>query len=219
MKILFQGDSITDCGRDRGENAPNKGLGYGYVNLVASRLLCDNPDWEIRNKGIGGNRIGDMYARWIEDTLNIDFDVLSVLNGINDVGFGLRMGMGASCDEYEFMYDHMLSQVKNKKPDAKLVILEPFVVKFDQKNVKPDGDSGDIFENWKDWEKNIRERGTVSKKLADKYNAIFIPLFDDFNAFAEKDGAHLWTQDSIHPTLAGHEYIARKWLDYCSDIL
>ena len=219
MKILFQGDSVTDCGRDRAEKTPNKGLGSGYVNLIAARLLCDNPTWEITNRGIGGNRIGDMYARWIEDTLNIDFDILSVMNGINDVGFSLRMGMGATAEEYEFMYEHMLSQVKEKKPESKLVMLEPFIVKFDFKTVNPDGGSGDIFEKWDIWEKNMRERGMVSKKLAKKFGAVFVPLFDDFNAFAEKDGAKYWSLDGIHPSLAGHEYIARKWLEYCSDIL
>lgn len=219
VKILFQGDSVTDCGRDREIKKPNQGLGSGYVNLIASRLLCDNPTWEITNRGIAGNRIGDMYSRWIEDTLNIDFDILSVMNGINDVGFSLRMNMGASCEEYEFMYEHMLSQVKEKKPDCKMVILEPFIVKFDFRTVSAEGGSGDIFEKWDIWEKNMRERGAVSKKLAKKYGAVFVPLFDDFNAFAEKDGAECWSLDGIHPTPAGHEYIARKWLDYCSDIL
>lgn len=212
MKILFQGDSVTDCGRDRTSMIPNQGLGTGYVNLIAGRLLCDNPTWEITNRGIAGNRIGDMYARWIEDTLNVDFDILSVMNGINDVGFSLRRNMGASCDEYEFMYEHMLSQVKNQKPNCKIVILEPFIVKLDFKELNPDGESGDIYTDWYIWEKNMRERGAVSKKLAKKFGATFVPLFDDFNDLAEKDGAKQWSLDGIHPTLAGHEYIARKWI-------
>ncbi len=219
MKILFQGDSVTDCGRDRKTDAPNQGLGCGYVNLIASRLLCDNPDWEIVNKGVGGNRIGDMYSRWIEDTLNVDFDILSVMNGINDVGFSLRLNMGASCEEYEFMYDHMLTQVKEIKPDCKIVILEPFIVKLDLKSLNSSNDSGDIFTEWEIWERNMRERCRVSKKLAEKYEAVFIPLFDDFNKLAEKNGAKYWSLDGIHPTLAGHEYIARKWLEYCNDEL
>ena len=218
MKILFQGDSVTDCGRDRSIKMPNQGLGNGYVNLIASRLLCDNPTWEITNRGIAGNRIGDMYSRWIEDTLNMDFDVLSVMNGINDVGFSLRMNMGASCDEYEFMYDHMLAQVKERKPESQIVILEPFIVKLDLKEINPDGGSGDIYTKWETWESNMRERGDVSKKLAEKYEAIFVPLFDDFNNLAEKSGAKFWSLDGIHPTVAGHEYIAGKWLEYCSGI-
>lgn len=219
MKILFQGDSITDCGRNREIKVPNKGLGSGYVNLIAARLLCDNPTWEITNRGIAGNRIGDMYSRWIEDTLNIDFDILSIMNGINDVGYALRWNMGATCSEYEFMYDHMLSQVKEKKPGCKIVIIEPFVVKPDFEDLIPGNDSRDMFENWDIWEKNLRERGAVSKKLAEKYGAIFIPLFDDFNNLAKRDGARYWSLDGVHPTIAGHEYMARKWIEACSEIL
>ena len=177
--------------------------------------MCDNPTWQITNRGVAGDRIGDMYARWIEDTLNIDFDILSIMNGINDVGFSLRLNMGANCDEYEFMYDHMLAQVKDKKPNAKLVILEPFIVKFDFKDINPENESGDIYTDWDIWQKNMRERGDVSKKLAQKYDAIFVPLFDDFNALAQKDGAKYWSLDGIHPTLAGHEYIARRWIEAC----
>lgn len=218
MKILFQGDSITDGDRNRDAVLPNRGLGSGYVNIIAARLLCNHPTWEIENRGIKGNRIGDMYSRWIEDTLNHDFEILSVMNGINDVGFSLRLNMGADCDEYEFMYDHMLAQVRERKPGFNLVILEPFIVKLDLKEIGEEK-SGDIFDDWDVWEKHMRERAIVSKKLAEKYGAVFVPLFDDFAALAKRDGAKYWTLDCIHPTLAGHEHIARKWMECCNDII
>ncbi|MCQ2386154.1 MAG: lysophospholipase, partial [Clostridia bacterium] len=66
--ILFQGDSITDFGRSRSVKEPNRDLGTGYVNLIASRLTCDNPEISVYNRGVSGNRIVDMYARWEEDT-------------------------------------------------------------------------------------------------------------------------------------------------------
>ena len=105
--ILFQGDSITDFGRDRKETRPNISLGSGYVNLIASRVLCDDPTLKIYNRGVGGNRLMDMYARWEEDTMTIDFDVLSIFNGINDIGFGLRLGTGASAAKYGRMWQSL----------------------------------------------------------------------------------------------------------------
>ena len=39
MRILFQGDSITDAERKR-EDINN--LGYGYPNVVASKYLSEN---------------------------------------------------------------------------------------------------------------------------------------------------------------------------------
>lgn len=59
--VLFQGDSITDAGRDR---EGGWYLGHGYPALIASSLGLDCPgDYNFVNKGVGGNRILDVYAR------------------------------------------------------------------------------------------------------------------------------------------------------------
>ena len=214
MNILFQGDSLTDSGRNKNTEEPNINLGMGYVNLLAARIVCDNPDVKVYNRGVSGNRICDMYARWIEDTLNIDFDILSVMNGINDIGFQLRMGRGADKDKFRFVYDRMLFEVKEKKPDAKLVIIEPFLVR---KYLGEDG--GDIYNDWDLWHGQITERGEICKDLAKKYGAIFVPLADEFKKLSEQHGPDVWSMDCIHPTAAGHEVIARKWMDACKSIL
>ena len=57
LKILFQGDSLTDCGRDKTGHNPVQAYGYGYVNLIASKLLCDYPDTVVWNKAYNGSRI------------------------------------------------------------------------------------------------------------------------------------------------------------------
>ena len=86
--ILFQGDSITDCSRCReAEPNTNSHLGYGYVNTVCGNLLYNNPQAIYRciNKGISGNRVVDLYARWKVDALNWNPDFISILIGVNDV--------------------------------------------------------------------------------------------------------------------------------------
>ena len=216
MNILFQGDSITDCGRLRAETKPNMNLGNGYVNLIASRLNFENPNFKIYNRGVSGNRICDIYSRWIEDTLNLDFDILSILCGINDVGFSLRLNMGADAEKFRFVYDRILYEAKEKNPDAKIVLMEPFLFKVDFNNQEF---GNDIFKNWDEWSGHIRQRGAITKELAQKYNAVFVPLFDDFQRLSEKFGAEHFSADCIHPIPAGHEFIARKWLECCKDIL
>lgn len=106
--ILFQGDSITSAGRNRTDAPMNYSLGDGYVTMIAGELMSNHPEIDILNRGVGGNRIADMYGRWQEDTLNIDYNVLSILCGINDVGFKLRLGRGSDKDRFEFLYDRML---------------------------------------------------------------------------------------------------------------
>ena len=84
--MLFQGDSITDCGRDRINGRPNIALGDGYVSLIAAKLLYEkrNDKVEIYNRGLSGNRIVDLYARWKIDCLNLKPDIISILIGVND---------------------------------------------------------------------------------------------------------------------------------------
>lgn len=216
MKILFQGDSVTECSRDKTQKNPNMNLGEGYVNLIASHLTFEKPNFKIYNKGISGNRICDIYSRWIEDTLNIDFDILSVLCGINDVGFGLRLNMGADCEKFQFVYDRMLYEVKQRKPDAKIVLMEPFLLKIDCYHPEY---GNDIFRDWDIWSEEIQKRGRIVKELSKKYNTVFVPLYDEFQKLSEKFGADHFSHDCIHPKPAGHEFIARKWIECCKEII
>ena len=87
--ILFQGDSITDAGRSREDVPANVGLGVGYPYLVGADLLYNEAelDWQIFNRGISGNRVVDLYARWKIDALNIKPDILSILIGVTVVDF------------------------------------------------------------------------------------------------------------------------------------
>lgn len=207
--ILFQGDSLTDACRDKEGRERERILGLGYVNMVAAYLTSENPDIHVMNHGVNGNRIMDMYARWIEDTLNVDFDVLSILCGINDIGFQLRMNKGADAEKFEFIYDRMLYEVKKEKPKAKLVLCEPFLCKL-----KPEELSygTDIVENWDIWYGHIRERAAIVKKLAAKYDGVLVPSRELFEEACKKAPASHWSVDGIHLTLAGNGLLAREWL-------
>src|SRR5262245_7308375 len=86
--VLFQGDSITDCGRDRNSKDANStgALGTGYPLLVTAAALAAHPDRGLRffNRGISGNKVPDLEARWRVDALDLEPDVLSILIGVND---------------------------------------------------------------------------------------------------------------------------------------
>ena len=93
--------------------------------------------------------------------------------------------------------------------------MEPFVTKFDNRIIDDNSDPGDIYTDWDKWRDCILRSGEVVQKIAKKYNALFVPLFDDFTRLADRDGAQCWSIDGIHPNAAGHELIARKWLKIC----
>ena len=130
MKILFYGDSITDAGRTRDLDVPNKGLGGGYVSYIANQLFEKSlTDYDIYNTGISGNRIVDLYARIKIDCWNIKPDLLSILIGINDIWHEVKRHNGVEIDRFEKVYRMLLEDTKKALPETKIMLLEPFVLK------------------------------------------------------------------------------------------
>ena len=84
MKILFQGDSLTECNRDKSN--PDD-LGNGYV-AVASRLIAQmfpDKDFTFINRGVGGDRTWNLLERWQEEERTEIADMLNArLESINE---------------------------------------------------------------------------------------------------------------------------------------
>lgn len=204
IKILFQGDSITDAQRTRdNENY----LGSGYVNIVSGKLGFDYPcKYKFINKGINGNRITDLYLRIRKDILDIAPDYLSILIGVNDVWHELEVNDGVSANKFEKIYDLLLSEVKEALPNIKFIIMEPFILKGSA--TYPDK------KTWKYFESELELRRNVCKKMAEKYNAIYVSLQDKFNeAQSSIKDLSYYLRDGVHPTASGSELIAREWIN------
>ena len=199
--ILFQGDSITDVGRSRDVEEPNLGLGSGYPFMAASYLRFHDADldWQIYNRGISGNRVVDLYARWKIDALNLKPDILSILIGVNDTWHEKARQNGVEVPRYEMIYRMLLEWTRKELPETKLVLLEPFVFLSEV-----------VEQNWID---EINARREVVKKLADEFGAIFIPLQSLFDEALKKNATTTyWLRDGVHPTSAGHQLITEAWL-------
>ncbi len=107
MRILFQGDSITDAGRSRTDDVP---VGVGYPLLVKAALGFENPGkYEFFNRGISGDRIVDVYARIKSDIINLKPDVMSILIGVNDVWHELTENPnGVDADKFYRIYSMLI---------------------------------------------------------------------------------------------------------------
>jgi len=202
--ILFQGDSITDGNRSR-NNDWNHVMGHGYQFIIASKLWYELPNKGLHffNRGISGNSIADLTARWNDDTIALKPDVLSILIGINDTEHFFRGDQNFSAEQYEKRYDDLLQKTKGELPKIQLVLCEPFILPV-----------GRVKENLSAYEKELKMRRQVVKQLADKYKAVFIPFQDAFNKALQKAPADYWIWDGIHPMPAGHELMAREWLKH-----
>ena len=201
-RILFQGDSITDCGRDRSGNtlAAGSGLGTGYPTFVAAYLLAHHPEtqWDIINRAISGNRIVDLYARWKADALNLRPDILSIMIGVNDTWHEFQSHNGVDVPRYARFYRELLEWTKRELPNIKFILFEPYVHEF-----------GAVGEGWK---QEIDQRRAIVKDLAAEFNAAFIPTQTILDNALAKAPQEYWTHDGVHPKAAGHMLFAEEWL-------
>lgn len=201
--ILFQGDSITDAGREREKQLPNfaGSFGSGYALLAASALLNSTPEkgFQIFNRGVGGNKVYQLSDRWQKDCFDLRPQVLSILVGVNDYWHTLSGKYDGTIEKYESDYRQLLSLTKKMLPDVHLVIGEPFAVL---------GCSA-VDEKWFPKFDSYRE---IAKKLAAEFGAVFIPYQSIFNEALNYAPGKYWTPDGVHPSMAGASLMAEAWL-------
>ncbi len=199
-RILFQGDSITDCGRSRDHD---EYMGNGYVNYVKANLNIEHPgEYEVFNRAVSGNRVVDLYARIKSDLINLKPDVLSIHIGINDVWHEVEIQNGVDAEKFEKIYDMLLSEVKTALPDVKIILLGAFVTKG-----RATEKAWDVFES------GTAKRAESAKRLSEKYGCTFVDLQAEFDKAVARYPEPYWTTEGVHPTEAGHELIKRVWLE------
>jgi lysophospholipase L1-like esterase len=201
--ILFQGDSITDAGRDRkseGNANDSNALGKGYVYSIATQLLAESPGdgLKIYNRGISGNKVFQLADRWDKDCLDLKPDVLSILIGVNDIWHSLNGNYDGTVETYEKDYKALLGRTLKALPKVKLVICEPFVLRCGAVNDK--------------WFPEFDQYRAVAGKMAREFDALFVPFQSMFDDAVKKAPPAHWAGDGVHPSMAGAYLMAQEWL-------
>jgi lysophospholipase L1-like esterase len=207
LVFLFQGDSITDGNRGRNKD-PNHVMGHGYAFAVASRIGADFPwaGFTFYNRGISGNKVWELEKRWQEDTLDLKPDVLSILIGINDAADFVRKPAEApGVEEFELVYRHILTQCKEANPGILFVLGIPFVYPVGQRK-----------DNWESWRDETSKRAEITKKMAAGFGAILVDYPAVFDKAMKDTPMDYWIWDGVHPTIFGHELMAREWINQVS---
>jgi lysophospholipase L1-like esterase len=201
--ILFQGDSITDSGREKEQQLPNnaRSFGNGYSFLAASALLSRLPEKNLTifNRGISGNKVYQLAERWKRDAIDLRPDLLSILIGVNDFWHTLQKVYDGTVSVYENDYRKLLQGTLQQLPDVRLVIGEPFAL-FGGSAVNSSWIPG--FEAYRHTARNI----------ATEFNAIFIPFQEIFNSALHHAPVSYWAPDGVHPSMAGAQLMASAWI-------
>lgn len=227
IRILFQGDSITDGNRYKKPEQRwdlNHQIGHSYVYPIAATLGLNFPGkYQLINRGISGDCIDKLAARWQQDTLEEHPDILSILVGIN--GNGSRdgtypEGVEAHLVHFDATYRRVLDLAREQNPMLKLVILEPFFLPV-----------GRFREHYESFMKVFRRKQEMIRKIAEDYGAVFIPIQNRLETLVEQSAQTLrengcetdpnayWLWDGVHPTEAMSGYISELWLEATRDLL
>ncbi|MFI6048991.1 SGNH/GDSL hydrolase family protein [Streptomyces violascens] len=206
--VMFTGDSITDCQRVESED----GLGFGYPLRVAGEWGLRHPDRPVTwlNTGIAGHKVMDLEARWQTDVLDARPDVVSILAGVNDMGWHTLdpEGRVISAEEFAAGYDRLLAPLA--EAGAELILIEPFLLPIS--GVVEAGAALIGEKERKEWRTDLDPKIQAVRELAGKYGAHLLAADGMFAELAAKTGPEHWSADGVHPTPAGHAALAEAWL-------
>ena len=227
IRILFQGDSITDGNRYKELDSRwdlNHQIGHSYAYIIAATLTGKFPGkYTLINRGISSDCVDRMAKRWQTDTLDEKPDVLSILLGINgnyEYDGRFPEGVEPHLEHFESTYRALLDSARAENPSLKLVIIEPFILPVGRYKTHYDAFMS-VFSR----------KQQIIKKIAEDYGAIFIPIQERLNRLVldcapllEANGCDIdpkeyWLWDGVHPTEAMHGVIAELWLEATRDIL
>jgi lysophospholipase L1-like esterase len=194
--ILFIGDSITDCRRDK--DIPDT-LGMGFAGMVAGRLGMDHPELNLHflNRGISGDRTCDLQARWDKDCIDLKPDWVSILVGVNNTWRRYDSNDPTPDDVFEAEYRGLLERL-DRETDARLILCSPFLVPVDPAV--------------KAMREDLDPKISIIRRLAGETGAVWVDFDAAFVAACHRHIPSYWAPDGVHPAVAGHALMAETWI-------
>jgi lysophospholipase L1-like esterase len=202
--ILFQGDSITDAGRNRKEEDKandQQMLGRGYPLFAAASILAKNPDKNLKifNRGISGNKVFQLAERWDKDCLELQPNLLSILIGVNDYWHTRTGKYDGTIQVYQTDYKALIERTLSALPSVRIVICEPFLIY-----------GGTALDDT--WNAAFAPYREIARSLAKEYKLTFVPFQKVYDEALKKAPASFWGPDGVHPALPGAQLMAEAWI-------
>ncbi len=187
MRILYQGDSLTECNRH--PDIPDD-LGNGYV-AVASRYLVEwfpRQRFEFINRGVSGDRTWELLRRWQRDTIDLQPDIMTLMIGGNDTWRRYDRNDPTSVPDFERNLRTLLDDVR-RNTKAKVLMIEPFLVHEDT----------DLWRE--DFAPKINAFRRVAREFADGY----LPMDGLMAMMCVEQPPKTWSLDGVHLIQPGIE--------------
>ncbi|MFK7926489.1 MAG: SGNH/GDSL hydrolase family protein [Bacteroidia bacterium] len=201
--VVFQGDSITDGGRNKEQLGPNgRGeLGSAYPLLVSAQILGSHGEQDINfyNRGISGHKVFQLAERWDVDCLDLKPDILTILIGVNDFWHMVNGKYDGTVEIYERDFMALIERTKATLPNVKIIIAEPFAVAGGRA----------ITERW---DNEFPAYQAAAKRVAEAHGTQWIACQSIFDEALKRGSVGHWCADGVHPSPAGHQLMANAWI-------
>ena len=188
--LLFQGDSVTDCHRNRENDLE---LGNSFVPMIAAEL--EKYNIKVINRAIAGNKVNDLLDRFDKDFKEVNPDHLVLLIGVNDTWHNYPNSKSDVVFEEE--YDLLLSKIKSEM-NCNVLIMEPFIIGYKEEYIV--------------MRRDLLGKIEVIRRLCKNYGHEYISFDSDFAEVLVKEDEELYSIEGIHPKEAGYRLMANKIL-------
>lgn len=207
-KIVFYGDSITDCDRDyQARIGSEEQLGLGYVRYIATQLFLEkNGTYQVINQGINGNRVTDLRDRLEKDVLSFEPDYVYIMIGINDVWCHFN----SYTQEIEQVDPNMFQSIyksiikKLKEQGIEVILGTPFFLEPNQKD---------------EMRQMMDHYGDIVKKLGHQFECQVIDVQAVFDEFLEKFNSYAISWDRVHLNYRGNTLLGMHIYEHLLEIL
>ena len=204
MKILFQGDSITDASRDK-RNYHH--MGNGYPKFASAQIAEAHPETEFEfiNFGISGNRTSQVFDRLYADGIAFQPDIFSILIGINDIWHRYSATPISTYDEQFALNYRMILKEVREKTNAKIIMLQPFLL-----------DAPEKAHMRADLDKILPIVDALAKEFAD----VYVRLDEAFaEALKTQPEPKFYSADGVHPNQNGAAFIGNLYAEAVEKLL
>ena len=150
-----------------------------------------------------------MYARWREDAILLKPTYINILIGINDTSMFFPFdneGNGTPADYYERILRLIITDTLKELPDVKFILCEPFFLPFPTQDAEKKVKYERVIHEISGYQKVVRQ-------AAKEYNFTFVPFQNMFDELSKKTDPEYLVWDCVHPTMVGHEFMTRRWLE------
>ena len=197
LRVMFTGDSVTDCGRARPIGDGPGAIGDSYVANIFCRVWAEYPKNRIRilNTAISGNTTRDVVKRFDTDIIAYAPDYLFVMIGVNDAWRRIEC----------HLFDEVITTNEEVEDNIRFM-----AKKCLENNIKPIFISPLYFETHHEIEfrKEVDDIQEIIKKVCSEYNIGYIDVQAKVDEYLRQSNTYRLSGDRVHPQAIAKTLIA-----------